>query len=273
MDQGDLYNVNWETVERNDDGVHKYAKLTNIFNSIISEATVAVNVMEREIMKRWYNTITAFKIENDVTKALRYLLFEVKEDKFDQLAFRAALHLNDEKLIIWRTIKMKSKEFEGDTNMHKWIISSCHLLRDPDDWASSAGFFSSKKELSKGFYFHQKKSIHEGLTKNLNKEQNKKAVTIFKNILGFTGDKSVPYPHMSAVEVLQAGITSPDLRDEIYAQILKQLLNNKVEVSRIRLYKLMVLCLNCFAPQSMENYVDFFLRKKMKNPTKLLYLL
>jgi len=91
--------------------------------------------------------------------------------------------------------------------------------------------------------------------------------------LGFAGDKSVPYPTMSAVEVLSTGISNQDLRDEIYAQILKQLLNNKVDVSKKRLYKLLILCLNCFAPNHMENYIDYFLRKKSHNAKKLLFLL
>lgn len=69
------------------------------------------------------------------------------------------------------------------------------------------------------------------------------------------------------------GITHADLRDEIYAQVLKQLLNNKIDVSKARMYKLLILCLKCFAPEKMENYVDFFLRKKMKDPMKLLYML
>jgi tetratricopeptide (TPR) repeat protein len=273
MDQGDLYKVNWETVERADDGVHQACRLPTIFNSVIAEATVAVNVMEREIMTRWFNTMTAFKIENEVTQALRYLLFEIDENKFNQLAFKAALKLRDEKLIIFRTIKMKSFEFEGEKNMNKWILSSCHLMKDPEEWARTAGMFKNKKEKAKGFYFHTKSSIHESLTKDLNKEQNKKALTIFKNIRGFAGDKSVPYPHMSGVEVLKVGMTHPDLRDEIYAQILKQLLNNKIEISRLRMYKLLILCLKCFAPDKMENYVDFFIRKKMKNCQKLLYIL
>jgi hypothetical protein len=69
------------------------------------------------------------------------------------------------------------------------------------------------------------------------------------------------------------GITHADLRDEIYAQVLKQLLSNSIEVSKTRMYKLLILCLQCFAPDRMENYVDFFLRKKMKNPMKLLHML
>jgi hypothetical protein len=196
MDQGDLYKVNWETVERDDDGVHQAVKLTSIFSSVIAEATVAVNIMEKEVMNRWFNTITAFKINNEVAQALRYLLYEIDNTKFDQLAFKAAMTLKDEQLIIWRTIRMKAFEFEGEKNMSKWIISSCHIMKDPDEWASGAGFFKNKKEIAKGFYFHSQKSIHESITKGLSKEQNKLACLIFSNMRGFTGDKSVPYPHM-----------------------------------------------------------------------------
>lgn len=244
MDQGDIYGVNWNTIQREDDGVHQACTLMSIFDSVISESTVSVNVMEKEIMKRWLNTLTAFKIDNPVTRALKYLLEEIDSVKFDQLAFKAAMNLKDEKLIIWRTIKMKEFEFEGEKNMKKWILSSCHLLKQPDEWASGGGFFKSKKGLAKGFYFHTKKSIHESLTKNLNKTQNKLAIQVFKNILGFSGDKSVPYPHMSGVKVLETGIKYADIRDEIYSQILKQLLSNKIEVSKQRMEKLLILCLN-----------------------------
>jgi len=243
MDQGDLFNVNWDHVTREDDGVHQACTLRSVMDSVVSESTVAVNVMEKEVMKRWYDTIRAFNINNEVTAAMQWLLTEVNEVKFNQLAFKAAMHIQDEQLIIWRTIKMKAFEFEGEANMKKWILSSCHLLKDPDDWAAKGGFWKSKKDLSKGFYLHSKKSIHESLTKGLNKEQNKVATMVFKNILGFTGDKSVPYPHMSGVKVLETGIKYADLRDEIYSQVLKQLLNNKVEVSKQRMEKLLVLCL------------------------------
>lgn len=183
-------------MEREDDGVHQAVKLTTIFNSVIAEATVAVNVMEKEVMTRWFNTITAFKINNETTQALRYLLYEVEHNKFNQLAFKAAMGLRDEQLIIWRTIKMKEFEFDGEKNMSKWILSSCHIMKDPDEWAAGVGFFKNKKELAKSFYFHTKKGIHESITKGLNKEQNKLACLIFSNIRGFTGDKSVPYPFM-----------------------------------------------------------------------------
>jgi len=241
MDQGEIYGINWETVVRPDDGVHQAVTMSSIFNSVISEATVAVNVMEREIMKRWYDTLCAFKLHNEVYQALKYLLEEVDKVKFDQLAYKAAMFLKDEKLIIWRTIKMKEFEFVGDVNMSKWVLSSCHLLKDPDDWAAGGGFFKSKKDLSRGFYLYTKKSIHESLTKNLNKIQNKLAVQTFKNLLGYSGEKSVPYPYMSGVKVLETGIKNADLRDEIYAQILKQLLKNTEEVSKLRMEKFLIL--------------------------------
>lgn len=243
MDQGEVYKISWEKVEREDDGVHKACSFMSIVNSIVAESTVAVNVMERSVMERWYNTMHAFKINSQVFHALHYLLKDIDQEKFNQLAFRAAMHLKDKDLMIFRTIRMKESEFSGTKNLEKWVISSCHLLQDPDEWASSLGFFTNKKDKIKKFYFHQTSSIHQGLSKDLSKENNKKAVLIFKNILGFTGDKSVPYPHMCATEVLLVGISIPELRDEIYSQILKQLLNNEVDVSKLRLYKLLILCL------------------------------
>lgn len=57
MDQGDIYKINWDTVAREDDGVHQACTFDAIRQSVIAEATVAVNVMEKEIMNRWYNTL------------------------------------------------------------------------------------------------------------------------------------------------------------------------------------------------------------------------
>ena len=146
IDQGDVYGVNWDKVIREDDGVHQAVSFTSIVQSVIREATVAVNVMERGSMKRWYDTTKAFKINNRVTEALKYLLEDIDEVRFNHMAFKAAMHIKDNQLIIWRTIKMKEHEFSGTKNIEKWVISSCHLLYDPEEWASTIGFFQVKRK-------------------------------------------------------------------------------------------------------------------------------
>ena len=54
-------------------------------------------------------------------------------------------------------------------------------------------------------------------------QRSKEALRQFKNILGWCGDKRVQYPETSAEEWLKAGVEWPDLRPELYLQLLKQL--------------------------------------------------
>lgn len=47
------------------------------------------------------------------------------------------------------------------------------------------------------------------------------------DILGWAGDKQLNYPAQLAKEVLERGVRIPLLRNEIYAQIIKQLTQNR----------------------------------------------
>ena len=44
--------------------------------------------------------------------------------------------------------------------------------------------------------------------------------------MGFMGDRVMSFPNMLAREVLEKGIQEPELRDEIYVQIIKQVTSN-----------------------------------------------
>lgn len=48
------------------------------------------------------------------------------------------------------------------------------------------------------------------------KAYNKKAINLFSSIRIYMGDKSDPYPLLGANEVIQTGIKTQELRDEIY---------------------------------------------------------
>lgn len=44
--------------------------------------------------------------------------------------------------------------------------------------------------------------------------------------MGFMGDRVMSYPNMLAKEVLDKGIQQPEMRDEIFVQIIKQVSDN-----------------------------------------------
>ena len=75
----------------------------------------------------------------------------------------------------------------------------------------------------------------------------KKAVNLFVSVLGYMGERKIEYPEMLASELLQEGIDTEEMRDEIYLQIVKQCTRNETP-SLIRGWQLLVFCLRTFPP-------------------------
>jgi len=108
-----------------------------------------------------------------------------------------------------------------------------------------------------------KETIPTSLTNIEDKLLLKDAVRNFKNILAWSGDKTVQYPVMVAREVVEKGIQCEGLRDEIYVQIIKQITNNPTPESTTQLWHLMQLCLLHFPPTPLfEHYLEAWLRDK-----------
>ena len=88
-------------------------------------------------------------------------------------------------------------------------------------------------------------------------------VKMFKNIMGFMRDRKYTYPETLGRELLEAGLLHPELRDELFLQIIKQLRRNPGEESKFLGYVLLDLCLQSFPPSGeLENALEFFLRSE-----------
>jgi hypothetical protein len=80
-------------------------------------------------------------------------------------------------------------------------------------------------------------------------------------ILGYSGDKRMSFPASSlAQDILTKGLEIPELVDEIYLQLCKQLTHNPRLESQVRGWHLMCMCTGTFPPsRGFELYLVNFL--------------
>eukprot|EP00475_Leptophrys_vorax_P034755 TRINITY_DN5652_c0_g1_i1.p1 TRINITY_DN5652_c0_g1~~TRINITY_DN5652_c0_g1_i1.p1 ORF type:complete len:1031 (+),score=298.94 TRINITY_DN5652_c0_g1_i1:310-3093(+) len=135
------------------------------------------------------------------------------------------------------------------------------LLKKPDNWARERVVTFDRTELAKSFYGHTNNVIHSSLIAGLPDNLNKNAISIFKNVLALMGDRPNTSDWKILVqEVLSRGKKSDQLRNEIFAQIIKQLTDNPTVLSVERGWKLMSICLDQMANTAMmADYMEQFL--------------
>ena len=75
-------------------------------------------------------------------------------------------------------------------------------------------------------------------------------------------ERFYPYPVGCLNEVIKLGVVFPEVRDEIYCQICRQMTGNPDPMSIQYGWDLMTSCISFFPPGSqLENYLEEFLRR------------
>jgi len=140
-------------------------------------------------------------------------------------------------------------------------ISKYPYLRSLDDFTK--GIFLNKDKVKTQFLVFQSTVLHRSLLVLDSSEEDKVAIQIHKNVLGYMGDLSIPCPEMLAQDILRKGIDHKYIRDEIYTQIIKQLSNNPKSNSTAKGWQLMCMCIDMFPPShEFENYLFHFIIEK-----------
>jgi len=131
-------------------------------------------------------------------------------------------------------------------------------IRNPNDFVKGLMFGKSKAKAQQLRW--QNTVANRSLIEFDSKDLNKQAQRLHKNLLGYTGDRSMSFPPTLAQDTLTKGLEMPELVDEVYMQLCKHLTHNPRPESQVRAWQVMCMCVGTFPPsRDFENYLLNFI--------------
>ena len=228
---------------------------------IVADAEAQLKILEKDDMQRILDRADSINYSTEAVERIRILLHHTGEEELTKLQLKAAVALKDKQRVTRTTIKLKDLFFEKSGGM--FTFNKYPRLHAPAAWADQKFISMNKEQLSQGMLRWTKVPIHAPLTQISpeNKVATRLSKNLFKNVMGYMGDRSCGHPDSLASELLQSALDCKDVRTEVYCQIIKQLTQNPSSQSEQKGYELLVLCLYTFPPPpDFENYCEMYLR-------------
>jgi len=234
---------------------------------VVDDASIVqIKELDEKKMKEILQRADVIKYNSEPVQQLRNLLYNTAEDKFRLLQLNAARQATDHQRIITTTIRLKELFFE--TAKDVYLFPRYPGLQAPSLWAETKFVSLDRRALATGMFKWTENVIHDPLTKMKDSVISELAVTMFKNVMGYMGDKPYASPDMLAQELIRNCLNQPALVDEVYCQVMKQLSDNPNPESVRRGWSLMMLLLDSVPPNESVDNVEYFIRTKANPPTQ-----
>jgi myosin heavy subunit len=213
-----------------------------------------------ELMRQSIESCTRERLKLKVLDKMRALIV-LPEPKLLQRQLKASVLLGEHDRVTSLTVRIKELFFDQAGGM--FSFAKYPNLKPRNLFAKRYGVHN--EHLKRNMLCWTNEPLHTSLTRldgpGISPVAKKHATRVFKNILGYMGDRQYSYPILLAQEVTRCGLECPSVRDEIYCQIVKQLIDNPGKSSVARGWNLMALCLSTFPPSDeFENFLELFLR-------------
>ena len=180
---------------------------------IKSNLSVALESGDRLKLRTALNSAENLDMQEDIVDKAKLVLKEAEVANREKLAKEDAMPVAtdfDE--------QEKARELRYEiARQARFDIKNYPSLRSPDDFAK--GILLTKTKVKEGMLVWSGSVIPRSLV-DMSKDQNKVAIQMFKDLLGYMGDKQMPFPAMLAQDILRKGFDQKNLRDEIFIQVL-----------------------------------------------------
>uniref|UniRef100_A0A6S8C1X6 Myosin motor domain-containing protein n=1 Tax=Aureoumbra lagunensis TaxID=44058 RepID=A0A6S8C1X6_9STRA len=237
-------------------------------------AQAAIDVLDKALMETIKEEARRARYTSDDLKRIDEYL-AMSDEALTKLQLKRANELDDPDRVVNREIKLKQLMIETYASMYQIPIYAG--LREKEEWAArKSRIYTSatkRQKIADSMLKHQSNAIHCALSdpkKRMDaiegipttKDFDKKAVLMFKCILGFLGESKHPYPESLGSECLSIALSDESLRAEFYLQLTKQLNENPTPASIDQAWQLLAAAFATFPPPpSFENFVALFVKQ------------
>ena len=194
-------------------------------------------------------------------------------DRFLAEQFKKAKRCKHHARAIRVSLKQKNREFnKSNANL---IIRDYALLKQPMAWTKERFHFGSDATRAKNMLNFQEAHLHAPLTTSLLGNNDKmyvervkaQIIHTFDTVQKAMGQRNTRNMDLRMYELVRDGLECPEIRDECYLAIYKQLQNNKADMqgkgppTAARAFELLAFVLCAFPPSdSLEPYIESWIR-------------